>query len=323
MITGIYRYGGLTIRSPWKLPGLNDTVSRSVDPQAETPFLTIRRADRGVWKWKQPIFNWSGRFGLQLHRAGNDWVFSIAAGAEFWIRRDGGEVACDPGDAGWSETVAEAFVRRVLPRLVQLRGCLVLHAAALRSPSGTVLLCGRSGAGKSTLAASLHRSLGWSILGDDTAILQTVDGRTLVLPGTNGVTLWEDSQAAVGGSFAESKRIEAYATKFRNQEVTGFAETGLPLHTIYHLGDAAASDSAAVTIERIAPSAGAGLLSAQSIRFNPADRGAEAQRFLGWMGLARQKRQWALLYPRRFDMLARVAERLNAENQKRLVEAPQ
>lgn len=50
---------------------------------------------------------------------------------------------------------------------VRSHGCLGLHAAALRSPTGSIILLpGPSGAGKSTLAAALVAA-GWDYLGDE------------------------------------------------------------------------------------------------------------------------------------------------------------
>lgn len=57
-----------------------------------------------------------------------------------------------------------------LLHLLRTRGISALHAAAVLSPAGAVLLAGESGRGKSTTAASLDAA-GWPLLADDVLLL--------------------------------------------------------------------------------------------------------------------------------------------------------
>jgi hypothetical protein len=97
------------------------------------------------------------------------------------------------GPAGWRlhgrgfdlivPTLLEALDALVsqVNRVATEAGVLALHAAAVRSPGGeVVLLAGPSGAGKSTLAAALIRD-GWDYLGDE-AIGITPDHHAIGYP---------------------------------------------------------------------------------------------------------------------------------------------
>ena len=67
--------------------------------------------------------------------------------------------------------------------LLQQRGVATLHAAAVATGAGAVLLLGRSGIGKSSLAAALVER-GWALLADDvTGVIPDAGGRALALPG--------------------------------------------------------------------------------------------------------------------------------------------
>lgn len=55
--------------------------------------------------------------------------------------------------------------------LIQQPDSFAIHAAALRSPVGVVLLTGASGSGKSTLAAVLNAH-GWPLVADDVVLIQ-------------------------------------------------------------------------------------------------------------------------------------------------------
>jgi len=67
--------------------------------------------------------------------------------------------------------VEDAYFRNVLPLVMQLRGHEVLHASAVSTPGGLVVLCGVSGAGKSTFASALS-ARGHRVWADDAVVLK-------------------------------------------------------------------------------------------------------------------------------------------------------
>ena len=91
---------------------------------------------------------------------------------------------------GADDGVAAFFVSSPLTVLLQQRGVATLHAAAVATGAGAVLLLGRSGIGKSSLAAALVER-GWPLLADDvTGVMTDAGGRPVALPGFPRLRLW-------------------------------------------------------------------------------------------------------------------------------------
>ena len=102
-----------------------------------------------------------------------------------------GEIVIDPrgGDDG---DVATFLIGPVMAALLQQRGVVTLHAAAVETDAGAVLLLGSSGAGKSALAAALVER-GHTLLADDVTGLVPAAGGVLALPAFPRLRLWADA----------------------------------------------------------------------------------------------------------------------------------
>lgn len=76
----------------------------------------------------------------------------------------------------------DRVVSSLIPSLLVEAGELLLHAAAVRTEAGAVVVCGPSGRGKSTLAAVLD-ALGMPMLAEDVVAVTVVEDVALVWPG--------------------------------------------------------------------------------------------------------------------------------------------
>jgi hypothetical protein len=95
--------------------------------------------------------------------AGAAWI--VIPGIAAFRFADDGPVVARPDGA--SETmIREAWLRSVLPLVVQARGFQVLHASAISTGKGVLAICGVSTSGKSTLAAAMH-ARGHVVVADD------------------------------------------------------------------------------------------------------------------------------------------------------------
>ena len=74
-----------------------------------------------------------------------------------------------------SGKIVDAYHRIVVPLALQVRGCEVLHASAVRTAGGIVALCATKETGKSTLAYALHEK-GYSLWADDAVAFRTRSG---------------------------------------------------------------------------------------------------------------------------------------------------
>ena len=102
---------------------------------------------------------------------------------------DGKDILMEPlgGDA---DDVAAFFLGAAFTPLLQQRGLVTLHAAAVQWRAGAVLLLGPSALGKSSLAAALVQR-GHALLADDiTAVALDANGRPLALPAYSRQRLW-------------------------------------------------------------------------------------------------------------------------------------
>ena len=90
--------------------------------------------------------------------------------------------------------LAAILLTKVLPNVSLLRGYEALHASAVRSPDGAVVVLAPSGTGKTALALVLAR-LGWPLLSDDIVVLGRGQGAVLTHPGTPHLNVEESANA--------------------------------------------------------------------------------------------------------------------------------
>ena len=144
---------------------------------------SFRRTDDAADPWY--VEHWlDGRLAVEFPRRA---TFVLSRTAVTLVRDDAG----DP------DLLMHLLLAHVLPRVVSLRGDLMLHAAGAVGPSGRAhLFLGKTGAGKSTIVTELVAG-GWSLLDDDgVRVKDTADGLRAV-PGAAGVRLLPDAAAAL------------------------------------------------------------------------------------------------------------------------------
>ena len=120
------------------------------------------------------------------------------------------------------EHVAHLLVDHVVPRVVALRGDLMLHASGAVGPSGRAhLFLGKAAAGKSTIVTRL--ALGrWALLDDDgVRVAAAGDGTFRAFPGTADVRLLPDIADRLLAGVPPGARTSAGSTKRRYGAVAG------------------------------------------------------------------------------------------------------
>src|ERR1043166_5284275 len=120
--------------------------------------------------WKNVAEPWRDHDGVvfaYLQVDGNEhWIHFPGLASFSFSSRGEPDVAAAVASPESDELVVQAFHRRVLPVVVQVRGREVLHASAIRATAGVVTFCGFTESGKSTLAFGLSRWGGWPWFGD-------------------------------------------------------------------------------------------------------------------------------------------------------------
>jgi hypothetical protein len=141
----------------------------------EPPPLEPGAPDVQVWHGRDGSI---GAYGQA--RAGQHWIH-LPALASFRLGTDGAQVEVFAHPSSDPRRVHETFEDFVLPLALQARGVEVLHASAVRTPSGIVAFCADSTAGKSTIAYGLDRR-GYPAWADDWVALVRADRAVQSLP---------------------------------------------------------------------------------------------------------------------------------------------
>jgi hypothetical protein len=123
---------------------------------------------------------WAGN-GIDAYgytAAGHEWIH-LPGVATFRFSTTPAKVVAIP-DAGRStDGVRDAYLRNILPLVLQMCGTEVLHASAVMTERGVIAICGVSGAGKSTLAHGLSQR-GYDVIADDALALR-IEGATVTV----------------------------------------------------------------------------------------------------------------------------------------------
>lgn len=233
----------------------------------------------------------------------DDWLFTSALDGCFRIDVARTHIRCivgDPTGTAWRDV----FVRRVLPRIAILAGAGALHAAAVATGGGALLLLGESGAGKSTMCAALAMAR-WDVLSEDVSLLW--DAATpQVAPATTGVCLWPDSRRALGLPNARCAPMPGYdgKSRFASGHDTGTAPVALRALVLLARG----AGETRPTLHRLSGAEGMMRAAQQRVRFNPADdSGREAiDTFERLRSIVRVTPCYRLTYPADYPALIDV-----------------
>jgi hypothetical protein len=172
------------------------------------------------------------------------WLDQVAR----YLVSDGREVVVQPESGALESDLRLFLLCSPMGAVLHQRGFLPLHASAVATPRGAVVLMGSSGVGKSTLAASFQRR-GYRILADDIAAVRFApDGVPWVMPGLPQLKLWPDALTRLGSNADELARLRPQVEKRAFPFREAFHAEPLPLVHIYFLRVRAATE---VGIERI------------------------------------------------------------------------
>ena len=198
-----YGYGayGLRIRSALPLP--LDPLAAAPEADAADVTVHLGAVPSSLPGRLTRTVLWQARPGaLLLH----------VEGVARYLVTDGNDVRIEP--LGNDHADAASFVAGMpLTVLLQQRGVATLHAAAVQSAGGAVLLLGRSGHGKSSLAAALVER-GHALLADDVTGVVLNDGRATALPAFASLRLWTQTLEKMRSSPTVRSRVRHGLEKY-------------------------------------------------------------------------------------------------------------
>lgn len=302
-----YRFGGIEIASEIQLPSLRpDSGGDSAAPR-----MRIVAGDGPVPAEDTLHFAWNGRFRMRLAEAGGQWLLGSPWGG-FLVERDASVVRVFgiDADAPNGTILRDLLTRRVLPRLVKLKGGATYHAASLARGDQGVLIMGASGAGKSTMSVGLSATHGWDLLGDDVAFIWN-EGAETIAPAAADAAIWQQSCAGLGLPDADTTPLAGYEGK-RVYRPTGVPRLDpAPVAGMFFLDR---TDCAAPRLERCTRGQALEQAKWQIVNFNPNGAATEerVQSVLRLNAMLRRVPAWTLTYPATFDGLGAVSDTIAA-----------
>jgi len=132
--------------------------------------------------------------GLCYQAGPQGYLFHLDSVGRYFVS-NGRQIIIEPAANADPQSIRLFLFGSVFGALLHQRGALVLHASAVATPSGAILVAGPSGAGKSTLCAELRRR-GMPVIADDICALGPGEaGAITVYPGYPRLKLWADAAA--------------------------------------------------------------------------------------------------------------------------------
>ena len=239
-----YTAYGLRVRSalalpfrPWPGPpaGEADVTIRFGPTPAALPCPldthTMQPIERGI--------RWEISPGTFLMHVPGLAEYLVTAGRDIVIERCGGS----------AHDVITFLTGTVLAALLQQRGLVTFHAAAVATGTGAVLFAAKSGMGKSSLLAALSER-GYLMLSDDvTAVEVGAAGKPGALSAFPRTRLWADALDALGWRDRPRERVPEGPEKYQ-VPVERFCPAPQPLRAVYSLTH---KTQPHVGIERVLP----------------------------------------------------------------------
>ena len=236
-----YMAFGLRIDSEVPLP-----FAPSVAPDASEPDVTVRIGTTPTALTHPNVARgrvWYAEPGTFLVNLANVGRYLAIGGREIRVQPSGGS----------RRELGRHLVGSPLGAVLQQRGLVTLHAAAVATDTGAVLFAGRGGMGKSSLVGALVQR-GYAMLSDGfTAVARgagdpaSADQLFTALPGLPGLRLRPDALAELNCRPQAHSRVRAGIEKYL-LPVANFQATPLSLRAVYVL---TAHDQAETAIERL------------------------------------------------------------------------
>jgi hypothetical protein len=195
----------------------------------------------------------------------------------------------------------------VLPRVLAHAGHMMLHGALLHVGGVGIAILGPSGAGKSTLAAALTGT-GAELLSDDGLLIEARRDGIWATATYPSLRLWPDSLAKLYATPPVTSPMAVRSAKRRVHAHPG-APGSVPLGCVFVLDGAAEGGP---SLSPVSPAQACMTLVANTFQLDPSDPVVAGRALALIRRLVIQVPVHALRYPRRFEGLPAVCERIHA-----------
>ncbi len=127
------------------------------------------------------------------------------------------------------------------------RNKVALHAGAIQTEKGLVVICGDSGAGKSTTISALQQK-GYKIFVDDVLVLKDAGAKVVGVAAYPTLKLWDDTIEKLAlGVIPEEQKLRESVNKYRVSFQEDFTTRTIPVYKLFYLRKMEANNSVEVT----------------------------------------------------------------------------
>ena len=225
-MTYYHKAYGYLFRSEIYLPELPEAdidTHRNITPDVEITFAEVAE------DLDDPVTS-----GVVFQASLNEFLLKINGIAKYKVS-DGNKIYIEPAPEGSENDIRVFMLGSVFGALLHQRQLLVLHAGAISTPNGAVLLSGPSGAGKSTLLGEMLKR-GYPMMVDDVcAVTSNADSQLVVIPGYPRTRLWADAAKKLEIKTKGLQRTRPQLEKYERQVPSHFHNEAACLKSIYLL----------------------------------------------------------------------------------------
>jgi hypothetical protein len=245
----------------------------------------------------------------EFYRVPRGYLIRFPGFADFELESCSGSAACLPCEGVDKPTLDHLYNNQVRPLQLALAGEHIYHGSAVELGDVAVTFIAASGFGKSTLAAGLAVR-GHGMLTDDGLHLVPGSDGYAVQPGPAVVRLRTDSREQLMPD-DEPMPAVSYTSKgmFRTGGALAACDEARPLRAAYFLGPGTAEE---IEIAQLAGHTSVAEWVAHSFLIEVEDRSAIGDHFARVVELCASVPSFTLDYPRRYDIIDPLRERLIA-----------
>jgi len=150
--------------------------------------------------------------------------------------KEGKEITIELQDDADEKSVRLFLLTNAMAALLHQRNKVALHAGAVVTNDGLIIICGDSGAGKSTTISALQQK-GYKVFADDVVVLEEdAQGKVIAFASYPTIKLWEDSLEKLGvGELTEEAKLREHVAKYKLHFHEEFTREPLPVNRVFVL----------------------------------------------------------------------------------------
>ena len=163
--------------------------------------------------------------------------------------KDGNSITIELKENADQPSVRLFLLTNAMAAVLHQRNKVALHAGAIQTKKGLVVICGESGAGKSTTISALQQK-GYKIFVDDVLVLEKDKDNVVGVAAYPTLKLWDDTIEKLAlGVMPEEQKLRESVNKYRVSFQEDFTTKPIPVYKLFYLRKEEVNASIEVTIK--------------------------------------------------------------------------